>query len=792
MSKEFFAELLATGFVHTPLPSHPECSLEATLLQKPVLQQKMLFANGEPFIFTHDGSGSISRAVGMGKNGFDALKMTAPLRMDKMPEHDYFGRFSNFGTVYAHFPIDGIDFTAYNRFSCDIKTDAPGENTVHIIIGIKNDGAVKIPDRYHREGYHVANLRGMEYNHIVWEIPDLPRDKVTDIVFYAFLSGENGVNGKQVSYYIDNLAFERIERCEHSIGWCPSYETVLYPTCGYSLPFDKTAISTVAADSFAVWDAISGKKVFEGIPKPLNNAFGSFYLLDFTPIDIDSNYYITTGTFKTDVFPIGHVLLEDILWKSVSYWFCKRCGYPVPQNHGSCHHDVIAEHDGKQIVYNGGWHDSATCSKVTTQANEITYAFLAAAENAPIKGTMFYHRMYEEAQWGVDFATRVRFGDGYRVIKGTSMRYTDNTIGTFDDLDCEVHNHPLDNFLSAFTLAYAATVLKEYDAPRAYDVLQKAKEDFSFAMAEYQKTGFTKTPLPGDHTVNTAESTFDAIASCAASRLYAATREEYYAKQAVFFAKELLEFQELGEANLPLSGFFYREKQHIYPVHFNHQAREHYFMLALTLLCRTQPQHKDKALFEHSMQLYATYLKKLSTYTAPYAMLPAGVYNIAEAEDEALFAISHPGAKYIDEKESFHEQLQNGIRLSDRFVLKIFPVWFSFKGNTAVHLESGIAASLLGNYFADHALKQLAIEQIYFILGKNPFHQSLMYGMGKRYPGQYAIASGELCGEIPVGMQNYGNTDIPYFPCANNCTYKEIWSAPSRSLMLLCADLLQE
>ena len=34
------------------------------------------------------------------------------------------------------------------------------------------------------------------------------------------------------------------------------------------------------------------------------------------------------------------------------------------------------------------------------------------------------------------------------------------------------------------------------------------------------------------------------------------------------------------------------------------------------------------------------------------------------------------------------------------------------------------------------------------------------------------------------------NEDIPYWPQNNNCTYKEVWTSPSRSLLYVIADLL--
>jgi len=60
-----------------------------------------------------------------------------------------------------------------------------------------------------------------------------------------------------------------------------------------------------------------------------------------------------------------------------------------------------------------------------------------------------------------------------------------------------------------------------------------------------------------------------------------------------------------------------------------------------------------------------------------------------------------------------------------------------------------------------------------------------MYGAGYNYAQQYAYLAGELTGELPVGIQTRGNEDVPYWPMANNATYKEIWtSSVSRWLLL--------
>ena len=118
-------------------------------------------------------------------------------------------------------------------------------------------------------------------------------------------------------------------------------------------------------------------------------------------------------------------------------------------------------------------------------------------------------------------------------------------------------------------------------------------------------------------------------------------------------------------------------------------------------------------------------------------------------------------------------------------------MWFSYRGNSAVHLSMGKAASILGLYFNDRELIEIAKEQLHWTLGKNPFGQSLIYGEGYNYGQQYAALLGETVGEMPVGIQTRGNEDLPYWPQANIATYREVWTTPPGRWFWITADLLR-
>ena len=156
-------------------------------------------------------------------------------------------------------------------------------------------------------------------------------------------------------------------------------------------------------------------------------------------------------------------------------------------------------------------------------------------------------------------------------------------------------------------------------------------------------------------------------------------------------------------------------------------------------------------------------------------MIPSGVYQEEEYADSAGFHALHLFAP-SDSHRRYDAQLHQGAKIDDTHYVRRFPIWFSiFNGNEAVMLSSGKAAALCGRFLRDDALLDLAREQLYWTVGKNPFRQSLIYGEGHRYASQDSFSSGEMVGEMPVGIRSLGNDDVPFYPMTNNACYKEVW-----------------
>jgi hypothetical protein len=788
MDKDFEEKLRDSLYVHFPLKAEEENSREARGLRKTVLHAVSLWEEKTLGSWSFEGEGEAA----LSPQGSLVLKTEA--RSDHWPQTEVRARdaargaYATFGSFVARLDLRGLDMSRGNRVWFQIRPACPGLHSPIVRVGFVNNGKIKIPDAYSREGFNAINLKNFEWNFCAWEIDAMAHDCVEEISFEIHRYGKEVSGGNELCYELRDIQFQEVET-DIVHGWQCARETAVFSTSGYFEKGPKIAIANTASDHFEIIDALSGKEVFSAPVETLQNRYGSFSVLDFSALQTPGTFQIHFGEYTTASFRIGNRIFEDTVWKLVNFLFCERCGYPVPGKHGICHGDVAARHEGLTIPFNGGWHDAADVSQQILQSAEITHALLSAALAVKEQNPLLYRRLIEEADWGVDFMLRMRLGGGYRVSSAGIRRWTDGFIGNMDDCEASVHNHSFDNFIMAAVEAAAAEAYKEIDKPLGWKCLDAAGEDFRFALERFKKVGLEE-PVFHEHGGSASLSQYYAAACWAASLLYLVSGEEFYSAAIVEFADRLLACQETGEAKAPMGGYFYRDETRKAIVHFSHQARDQIFVQALEAACRALPDHPEKRGWEKAMRLFGNYLKALREYTAPYGMLPAGIHAIGEADDPVTFKLIHPRVDYKQERKNYIEQLKQGIDLGSGYYIKCFPVWFSFRGNSAVHLAMGKAASLLGRYFNDEALIEIAREQLYWTTGKNPFGQSLVYGEGSNYGQQYTALLGETVGEMPVGVQTRGNEDLPYWPQANIATYREVWTTPPGRWLWIAADLL--
>ena len=634
---------------------------------------------------------------------------------------------------------------------------------------------------------HLISLENNRWNECTLNIGNYPRSGRQHLRFSAALRGRDLTTGDSCRFRIDSIFLQRTADIPSERGWQPT--EIVLSSGGYAADGPKTAVLPADCTGRFTLEDFRGRIVFRGRVRTEETTLGRFGVADFSAFKRKGEYVLRVGNRTSHPFPVGDGRWDSAAWKALSYIFGQRCGYPVPRVHGTCHLDLLAHHNGEAVSFGGGWHDAGDLSQQSLQTGDVAYALLEASEHFRDIEPALAERLREEARWGLDFTLRTRFGDGYRASSVGLLIWQDGKLDTFDDIHTvRVQNNAFDNYLQAGYEAYAARVLTEDPAMQDY-LLRTAKADFTFAEEKFARDGYDHFIFPYEHCYNTSHSQWMATVSWAASQLYRLTGEDAYAEKAAEAARYVLECQETEPVGEGLRGFFYRDTDRRSIVHYIHQSREQVYMQALTELCLSQPAHPDRARWEGAIRLFGDYLKALMPYTAPYGMIPSGVYAADECQDTDNFYALHlfPPS---DAVERYGRQLALGVQVDSTHYVKRFPVWFNiFNGNNAVLLSLGKSAALCGRFLDDPALTDIAREQVYWMLGKNPFGQSMVYGEGWNYPDMDSFSSGLLTGMMPVGIRTWEDTDEPWWPQVNNACYKEVWVTVAGKLLSLIAEI---
>ncbi|MBR5018343.1 MAG: glycoside hydrolase family 9 protein [Bacteroidales bacterium] len=789
VDEDFRKDIIASGYVHKPLRLHEDKSVETAGIQKKVLHSELLCDMESLDGWTHDGIGTLSVTTDRAVEGTHSLRLEAPSMPEKM-----LGWGLGRGTCLATYDLHGVDWRPYNRLRFSIYPDCEGARTVYLNLYLENDGEVKVPDPYGREGYHEINLKNHQWNDCYLEFTGLERDKISCLKFAIEIFGRELTMGDTLRFDVDNVLLENVEDPEPVKGWQPADGRIIFSTTGYTTRMEKTALVTIPdAKRFKILNAKTGRTALRGKIRDVETPLGAFRMIDFSKLRKPGKYCIKVGEIKTWPFYIDDNVWDDSAWRLVNFLFCERCGYPVPDLHGACHADLHATYKGKVYPLHGGWHDAGDMSQQTVQSAEISYACFQAAQRALAKGnTDLYNRLMEEGLWGMDYVLRSRLGDGFRAMSWGTNLWTDGILDTEDDAgrrEIRVHDGALENFLFAGIEAYTSQILPD-DPEMAANLVKVAREDYDFALARFDSLGFAELSQmnrAGGHTRMTSESQYHANMSWAASMLYQITGEKRYADDAARFIEYTLQCQQTEPVGGGLRGFFYRDTDRRSTVHYNHQSRSYAYMEALEALLATQPDHPDRDRWMEAVRLYGQYLKDLMAYIEPYGMMPSGVYHKDEVRDSANFYAWQVGIRRGADAD-YAEMMRNGVQLDEEHYLRKFPVWFSFKGNTACSLSDGKAAAICARLLGDEELRRIAEKQLEWVVGYNPFGQSLIYGEGSNWCQLYNALPGERVGEIPVGMQSYFNEDQPYWPQFNTATYKEVWGGTAVKWLMLIAE----
>ncbi len=678
------------------------------------------------------------------------------------------------------------DWGKFNRISLWVYPDVAGAPAISCSLVLHNDGAHKLPDHYNEGRHESIILKNHTWNQIVWEIEPLDRDRITALDFAYSLPKKFPDPGDRTILDIAHLELQKVVP-DQSEGWNVAAGKIAFSHSGYTTGTGKTAIaSDLAAREFSVIDQQTGQGILTKPVKQVSTPLGTYQVLDFSEIRQPGTYALKAGDTVTRSFRIGDDAWKSSIWKAINFMYSERCGTEIPGIHGRCHQDIYTTHGDRRIVVNGGYHDAGDLS-ATGHTPAMAYALFSLAESLKRQheDPILTQRLLDEARWGLNWVLKTRFGDGYRSTGQLVSYWTDGIMGDGDDRFGQAVNDPEWNFRVSALEALASRVLKDSDPELANRTLNIAKEDWKYAV-EGLKTAAPRPEVYGA-TDELERISFGVVASV---ELFRATGDQGFADQAVQLGDQVLASQErtLQPWTIPLTGYFYTGPKRENLFHRFHIGQEQEPIVALVKLCETFPEHEKWMKWYSAVVLHSQYyLKAASAVDAPYYVLPAGVYResevnlIPEAKDWTPLRAA--------DRDAYLEEVRRGFFLGQGVYLRRFPVWFDFRGNSSVLLSQAKALSTAAQLRHDLDAEELAQKQAQWLIGRNPFSSSLMYGEGYDWTPLYSVRSGQMVGALPVGIETKGYNDAPYWPTQICWTYKEVWTAPVGQWIWLMQDI---
>ncbi len=749
-----------------------ENSLDARYVSKPVLDSMLVDDMEADRRWTAFGIGKMSYTTDRAKEGKRSLRFQTSLRDEgHLRAYQKNGAFTGEQGGFTGMRL-GFDppqeWGRFNRIALWVYVHPTTMQTYSIQLNFDCEGAPK--GALDPVASHVVqNLKAGEWNRVVWEIPEIKRDRVTSFTLSQTLTGHGPEDEGIVTYDFDQISVDRVDP-EPYEGWQVAPGQIAFQHVGYRPSEQKLAFAGSSAGSrFDVVDAASRKTVASFPVGDVSNRRGQFKVLDFSSFARPGRYYLRSGEAIGRPFAISDDVWLDVIEKVLNFYYGQRCGFDVPGIHHVCHKDWQGTHDGQTKIINGGWHDAGDLSQGSFRTGGAAYAMLQVYDQLHRNGIRpeLQDRLLEEARWGLDWLLKTRFGDGYRITWARMRYYTDNEVGTVDDVIVPAQNVAYESLLFSAVAACACRVLKTADPQRSAASLKAAEEDYAATLRQ----------RPDWSEATRDEAAFGALAS---AELHRATGEPIYAERAARFASLLVQCQEQRFVDgLPITGYFYTNAKRERLVHERHSSFEEAPVMALRTLCDTFPNHPDWIQWYGAAVLHSEYFQAKGTaVSAPFRLIPNSVWHRSELD-------GLQGQKLADSLLQFNA----GTPLAAGYSLRVFPIWTDnlFHGNTAVHMAataSMASAALLRNR---RQTQDLVRTQLQWVLGGNPFSQSLMYGQGYDYQPLFAYCSRDLTGALPVGMDS--RNDSPYWPAANRATFKEMWVVPVSRMLFSLASM---
>ena len=676
-------------------------------------------------------------------------------------------------TLTVALKCSDLNLTNYNRLSFWIKPVSTGYFGFYAHFSFLNN------DKWEN---HAPILTPNKWNHIIWEIEDLERENIKEIQVSVFMMGCPPEALPNVKFYLNEISAEAVD-ADYNHGW-ELNDRIAFSHVGYLPKSEKVALTgKTTSNEFEIYSLdnilISKEKV-----EIIKTALGEFTKMDFSKLEKIGQYYLKVGSLMSLPFEISTSPYDSSIWKSMNFLRALRCGTDIEGIHSACHLNCRSVHsDGSSVPNFGGWHDAGDVSQFEICTGEMAHAILDLAETFKEKDNDLYIRLKEEARIGINWLLQTKFKDGYRALAvlynvwRSNLLTADNTSTAKNTSD----NGPFENFISAAALAKASSIYKDDDVYSSW-CKREAIDDFHHAKEGYKNGVFTK------RWGKNIDSQVAGHGILAAVELYKITNNLEYIKTAKEYAKIVSSCQEKeGFGKDKIRGFFYEDPLHTFILTYEHRSHEQSPIHGLTKLMSLLPNDSDYPLWLETVSLYKEYILKTINYSFPYNLIPAHIYPTSKININRYTAYGHNADEVLKE---LKEQAKAGIKIDEDVYLRLMPISVQRRGFHATLLSKTKAISAISKLLNDEKLKQIVINQLEWIFGKNPFASSTMYSEGYNFHPLYVAFSPQIVGALPVGIKTKGRSDSPYWPQSTEAVFKEIWGHTTGKYLWILADIL--
>jgi hypothetical protein len=541
---------------------------------------------------------------------------------------------------------------------------------------------------------------------------------------------------------------------------------------------DMEQVASDALGQFEDW-----REVLRGPLVPSRGALGEWLLADFSGWRRPGLYRIVVPEteVRSPLFPIHDGVLATLPRLCLDYLHAQRCGPFENEWRGPCHlDDGVLSGSGAPVDAVGGWHDAGDLRKWMVHTLNPVLGLVDLRRRLGWRAG----RLWAEEPWDDDLATEVAWAAAFGVKMqdpATGMfwedvggggasrlaaskwwyenhagcggdnvenRYTDNVRGSGDERPVRERYNPLAQYTMVTVLARAAGLLGETDSSLAERCRASAGRGWRFVRSR-------------------AADVFHGWASVRSWRLLAAIelaeQDLLPAEEAEGALRDLLDLFE------PTFGWFWMDATRAQPHRgILHSAQP--FLALATFLER----HPEASLADRARDVLAAcgreYVEPLAAET-PFGFMPYGLFRDPPRTPDRYRSWRHGLA------------------------LRLF---------MPVHADPPISHGLAGHWMSwAHALSvggavlrraewtDTALDQIHWLLGRNPFRASFVTGVGYGHP----VPHSRFLGAIPGGVMNGPRgtaEDEPFVDTEARIDWgsTEYWNLPLANLLQALARLM--